>query len=122
MLIFTRNATNATSEAIAQYNKSVVMKKMGNHIFIISKIIVISVFQFFMRRFKLNEQQRNSIYEADNIRPAFSLAFALQPKLANGQEVIVLRIFEIKYPQRFTLRMPLKTTFIRYIVNGNPFP
>ena len=88
MGIFSGHAAHPAFQAIAQHHKGVVIKQLRNDILVIGKIVVVGVFQLAVGGLQFDEQERNAVDKPDDVGAALTLAFALNPELTYGQEVV----------------------------------
>ncbi len=84
--------------AVAEHDNGVVVEQVGNGIAIVGIILLERRLQIPVDVLALDEQQRQAIDEADDIRPP-PVQISAHPQLTHAEEMVVLRLLEIEYPQ-----------------------
>ena len=74
------------------------MKDVGDGVLVVGEILVIGAPNVAVDVFQLHEQERRTVDETDDIRPA-AIKRPLDPEFAYGEEVVVPCIAEIEHAQ-----------------------
>ncbi len=85
---------------VAEHHDGVVMEDVGNCVLVVREVLLEGNFQILVDVLALDEQQRQAVDEADDVRP-FVVDVAAHPQLAHAEKVIVLRIAIVNHPQPF---------------------
>ena len=94
-------------DPVAEHDEGVVLEQVRNRVLVVGEIFVIGPLEIAIGRFQLHEDERNAVDETDHIGAA-TVKHALDPQLAHGEEVIVLRIVEIEDAQAFLLQIAFR--------------
>ncbi len=84
--------------AVAEHHNRVVVKQVRNGVAVIGEVLLESGLEILVDVLALDEQQRQAVDEADDVRPP-PVQIATHPQLAHAEKIIVLRRIEIKHPQ-----------------------
>ena len=83
-------------QSIGQHKEGIVIEQLRNGIEIISVIVYVGVLHIHGRLFQLDEQQRNAIDKAHDVRSA-AVQLRVDLHLFYGEEMIVFRVFEVDH-------------------------
>ena len=81
---------------VVLHKKGIIVEQLRNGIEIISVIVYVGVLHVHGGLFQLNEQQRNAIDKAHNVRSA-AVQLRVDLHLSYGEEVVVFRVFEVDH-------------------------
>ena len=84
--------------AVGQQQEGVVVEQVRNGVLVVLKVLIKRLTQVLVDVLAFDEQQRDTVDEADDVRPA-PVQLALDPELTHGQEVVVLRGLEVEHAQ-----------------------
>ena len=95
-LVLAAKRTHLGFQSIGQHKKGIIVEQLRNGIKVIPIIIYVGVLHIHGGLFQLDEQQRNAIDKAHNVR---STAVQLRVDLHffYGEEMIVFRVFEVDH-------------------------
>ena len=83
-------------QSIGQHKEGIVIEQLRNGIEIISVIVYVGVLHINGRLFQLDEQQRNAIDKAHDVRSA-AVQLRVDLHLFYGEKVVVFRVFEVDH-------------------------
>ena len=83
-------------QSIGQHKEGIVIEQLRNGIEIISVIVYVGVLHIHGRLFQLDEQQRNAIDKAHDVRSA-AVQLRVDFHFFYGEEMIVFRVFEVDH-------------------------
>src|SRR6266699_4190716 len=90
MLPASRHAADPALMSVREHNESVIPEQLGNGIFVVAQVVMIGVFQPFMRGLEFNQYKRQTIHKAHQVCPPL-MHLASYPELRNEQEIVVFR-------------------------------
>ena len=96
------DAAHPALAAVGEDDERVVPEEMRNGVLVIAEVVGVRGLEAAVRGFKLNEDQRKTVDEAHQIRPA-GVHLARDPELGAEQEVVVLWGVPIHHPHPFDL-------------------
>ena len=70
MSVFSGYGADFAFIAVAQDDQGVVMEDVGNGVFVVAQVVDVRGFDVFVDVFKFNEQKRDAVDKADNVRPS----------------------------------------------------
>ena len=83
--------------AIAEHHYGIMMEDVGDSVQVVGEVLLEGGFEVLVDVLALDEEQRQSIHEADYVCPA-AVKVALHPKLPHGEEVVAGRLVEVEEP------------------------
>ena len=83
-------------QSIGQHKKGIVIEQLRNGIEVIPIVVYVGVLHIHGGLFQLDEQQRNAIDKAHNVRSA-AVQLRVDLHLFYGKEVVVFRVFEVDH-------------------------
>ena len=93
-LILAAQRTDLGFRSVGEDQKSVVVKQMRNGILIVGVIVGVGILHVHRVLLQFDEQQRNPVDKADDIRTA-AVQVAVDLQLLDGEEMVVIRIPEV---------------------------
>ena len=98
MLVLAAQRAHLGLAAVGQQQEGVVVEQMRDGVLVVLEVLVVGLAQVLVDVLAFDEQQRDAVDEADDVRsPAVQIA--LDPQLAHGQEVVVVRRIEVEHAQ-----------------------
>ncbi len=91
------------------------MKKVRDGVLVVQKVLLVGGADILADVLQLHEQQRQTVDEPDDIRPA-AVEIAAHPQFPHTEEMIVFGIVKVEHPQ------PLSHPFALGIAKGDLYP
>ena len=92
--VFTAESTDFGVMAVAQDEKSVVVKKLRDGILIVGEIVGVGILDIYVDGFEFHEEQRNTVDKADNIGAA-AVESTVDFEFFDSEKMVVERILKI---------------------------
>ena len=86
--------------AVGEHHHRVVVEEAGDGVAVVRVVVLEGGLQATMDVLAFDEEQRQAVDEADEVRPA-AVEVAADPQLAHAEEVVVLRCLEVQDPEPF---------------------